>query len=233
MKKIVFMLTLVAAICVSVMTISARDKEKGNGKEKETRFTFQTMFFPGDTFTQLLGINDFDVIAGYHGANVNKGFVFTFPNTFTPENFPNSAQTQVIGINNRGFADGFYIDMAGTTHGFLDINGAFTTVDFPGTTFNQLLGLNNFDQAAGYFADAANVDHPYIFDSNGGVFLVITIPAATGGAQGAGIKGPGAVLGFFIYMAGKNHGFCLSKGKFQTSHFPRPPPTPAFSLNQV
>ncbi len=160
MKKVVFTLTLVVAICVwAVMTIAGREKEKG--KEKETRFTFQTIFFPGDTFTQLLGINDFDVIAGYHGANVNKGFVFTFPNTFTPENFPNSAQTQVIGINNRGFTDGFYIDMAGTTHGFLDINGTFTTVDFDGTTFNQLLGLNNFDQAAGYFMDAAGICHPY------------------------------------------------------------------------
>jgi len=99
MKKVVFSLALVVAICVcAVMTISSR--------ERETRFRFQTIFFPGDTFTQLLGINDFEVIAGYHGANINKGFVFAFPNTFTPENFPNSAQTQVIGINNRGLPTG-------------------------------------------------------------------------------------------------------------------------------
>src|SRR5258708_8727166 len=130
MKKIVFMLTLVAAIRVSVMTISARDKEKGNGKEKETRFTFQTIFFPGDTFTQLLGINDFDVIAGYHVANVNKGFLFTFPNPFTPENFPNSAQTQVIGINNRGFTDAFYICMAVTPTSFPSNTATSTPCDF-------------------------------------------------------------------------------------------------------
>ena len=37
-------------------------------------FTFRTVIFPTDTFTQLLGIDDFDVIAGYHGATVNKGF---------------------------------------------------------------------------------------------------------------------------------------------------------------
>src|SRR5260370_39738180 len=112
MKKVVFTLTLVVEICVCpVMTISVREKEK----ETEKRFTFQTIFSPGDTFTQLLGINDFEVIAGYHGANVNKGFVFTFPNTFTPETFHNSVQTPVIGINNRGFTDGFYIDMAGGT----------------------------------------------------------------------------------------------------------------------
>jgi hypothetical protein len=126
MKKVVFTLTLVVAICVcAVTTISAWEKEK------ENRFSFQTVIFPGDTFTQLLGINDFEVIAGYHGANVNKGFVFTFPNTFTPENFPNSAQTQVIGINNRGFTDGFYIDTAGTTHGFFGHQRHFHDRRFP------------------------------------------------------------------------------------------------------
>src|SRR5260370_35717183 len=103
MKKVVFTLTLVVAIGVcAVMTILAG--------EKENRFRFQTIFFPGDTFTQLLAINDFEVISGYHGANINKGFFFTFPSTFTPKNFQNSAQTMVIGINNRGFTDGFYID---------------------------------------------------------------------------------------------------------------------------
>ncbi len=114
--KIVFTLALVVAVCVgTAMSISAH----------EHRFNFRTIIFPDDTFTQTLGINDFDTIAGYHGAAVNKGFVFAFPNNFTSENFPNSAQTQVIGINNRGYTDGFYIDAAGTNHGFLDINGSF------------------------------------------------------------------------------------------------------------
>jgi len=227
MKKVVFSLTFVVAICVcAVMTISAG--------EKENRFTFQTVIFPDDTFTQLLGINDFEVIAGYHGANVNKGFVFTFPNTFTPENFPNSAQTQVIGINSRGFTDGFYIDNAGITHGFLDINGTFTTVDFPPFTFNQLLGLNNFDQAAGYYAvppTPAGIDTPYIFDNNGGVFLRIRIAQATGGAQATGINDNQSISGFFIDSAGVNHGFLLAKGTFFTLDFPGATSTQAFGLN--
>src|SRR5258707_1644045 len=194
MKKFVLVVTLGLAVllCIS-MTISAWEKEK--------RFTFRTVIFPGDTFTQLLGINDFEVIAGYHGANVNKGFVFTFPNSFTPRNFPNSVQTQVIGINNRGFTDGFFIDVAGTTHGFLDIDGNFTTVDFDGTTFNQLLGLNNFDQAAGYFMDAAGICHPYIFDDNRKVDLLIIIPLPTGGtasAQATGISHRGSISGFYM-----------------------------------
>ena len=228
-RKLISLLILSAGVMTALL-ISTRPIS-ATGGEKESRFTFRTVIFPDDTFTQLLGINDFQVIAGYHGANVNKGFVFTFPNNFTPENFPNSAQTQVIGINNRGFTDGFYIDAAGTTHGFLDINDTFTTVDFPGTTFNQLLGLNNFDQAAGYFADAAGIDHPYIFDNNGGVFLVITIPVATGGAQATGINDRGSISGFYIDNAGKNHGFLIAKGTFFTLDFPGATLTQAFGLN--
>ncbi len=222
MKKIIFALALVAAMCVcSATSISAG----------EDGFHFQTISFPDDTFTQLLGINDSDMIAGYHGATVNKGFVFTFPNNFAAENFPASAQTQVIGINNRGYTDGFYIDTAGTTHGFLDINGTFTTVDFPGTTFNQLLGLNNLDQAVGYYADAAGIDHPYIFHNKGGVFSVITIPAAVGGAQATGINDKGSITGFYIDSAKKNHGFLISKGQFTILDFPESTFTQALGLN--
>src|SRR5258708_8568593 len=211
MKKIVFTLALVAAMSVcSATSISAW----------EDGFHFRTVNFPGDTFTEVLGINDFDTIAGYHGASVNKGFVFTFPNDFDLENFPNSAQTQVIGINNRGYTDGFYIDTAGATHGFLDINGNFTTVDFPGTTLSQLLVLNNLEQSAGYYADAAGIDHPYIFDHNGGVFLVITIPAAVGAGQATGIHDNWSISGFYIDSKGTNHGFVIAKGRFQTLDFP-------------
>src|SRR5258708_18553625 len=125
--KIVITFELVVAVCAgAAMSISAR----------EHCFDFRTIIFPDDTFTQTLGINDFDTIAGYHGAAVNKGFVFSFPNNFTSENFPNSAQTQVIGINNRGYNDGFYIDAAGTNHVFRDINGSFQTVEFTGTPLN-------------------------------------------------------------------------------------------------
>src|SRR5258708_12890626 len=98
--KIVFTFALVVAVCAgAAMSISAR----------EHRIDFRTIIFPDDTFTQTLGINDFDTIAGYHGAAVNKGFVFAFPNNFTLENFPNSAQTHVIGITTPAYTTAFYI----------------------------------------------------------------------------------------------------------------------------
>jgi probable HAF family extracellular repeat protein len=198
-------------------------------------YHFKTIVFPTDTFTQLLGINKDDKIAGYHGSGAtghpNKGFVLRLPDDFDAENFPASAQTQVIGINDAQYTDGFYIDSAGTNHGFLQFDSTFQTVDFPGTTFNQLLGLNNLDQAAGYYADSAGIDHPYIFYKDGGVFLVITIPGAVGGAQATGINDNGSICGFFIDSTGVNHGFLLAEGKLTQLDFPAATFTQALGLN--
>jgi probable HAF family extracellular repeat protein len=157
--------------------------------------------------------------------------VLTLPDTFTPENFPGSDQTQVIGIAEGEDTDGFYIT-ANVTHGFLRINGVFSTVDFPGTTFNQLLGLNNRHQAAGYFADAAGIDRPYIFAINGGVFSEIFIPAAAlNGAQATGINDRGVISGFFIDCANITHGFLLDQGTLITLDVPGSTSTSAFGVN--
>jgi hypothetical protein len=79
--------------------------------EDTTTYNFETINFPGDTFTQTLGINNSDRIAGYHGVTLNRGFTLVlFSKAFTNENFPGSAQTQVIAINNSSKTAGFYID---------------------------------------------------------------------------------------------------------------------------
>jgi hypothetical protein len=109
MKRFHILIALAVILCGIVSVRAAV------GTPPPTTFVFRTVNFPGDTFTQLLGINDFDTIAGYHGAKTNKGFVLTLPNSFTDENFPNSDQTQVIGINNRGDTAGFYITAGVTT----------------------------------------------------------------------------------------------------------------------
>src|SRR5258708_16171241 len=59
--------------------------------QETTTYNFETINYPGDTFTQLLGINNSDIIAGYHGATVNQGFTLVLSGRiFTAENFPGS-----------------------------------------------------------------------------------------------------------------------------------------------
>ncbi len=195
-----------------------------------TPYTFQSVADPADpTFTQLLGINDQQTIAGYYGSgqvvdgtlHPNKGFTLTLPNTFTSENYPTSAQTQVVAINNAGDTGGFYVDntITGTTHGFLDVGGAFATVDDPAATFmfNQILGLNNKGQAVGYYQDANNgAFHPYIYtysntNPGGGTFthLANSYPQLSN-AQATGVNDGGLVSGFYIDANNITHGYLLS-----------------------
>lgn len=200
----------------------------------QTTYNFQTVDFTNDKFTQLLGINNSNIIAGYHGASVNKGFTYDLATgVFTKENFPNSAQTQVIGINNKGKTVGFYVDQAGSVHGFVARAGMFTKADFPGTPFNQLLGQNDFSQAVGYYstkADGTGPDHAYILNEAGNVYEVLTIPHSTS-AQATGINNQSSVCGFYVDAGGVNHGWLLVQGTFTVLDFPMSTGSQALGVN--
>jgi probable HAF family extracellular repeat protein len=203
------------------------------GVARAQQYVFEDISFPGDTFTQLLGINDADVIAGYHNAATFQGFTLILPNNFSLENFPNSAQTQVIGINNAGDTGGFYIDAMGTNHGFLDFNGVFSTVDFTGTTFNQVLGLNNTGQAAGYWQTPGGFDTAFVFNPflpPGGQFTLLNLP---GSAQATDINDKGQVTGFFMTSATTADGFFLNGGVRTTLSYPGATFTEALGLNNL
>jgi probable HAF family extracellular repeat protein len=199
------------------------------------QYSYQTINYPDDTFTQLLGINNNNFIAGYHGANPNMGFTYDYStSTFTNENYPKSQQTQVIGINNDPFkTSGFYIEH-GKTIGFTDFEGTFTSVAYPKKPFNQLLSQNDFGQAAGYYSsNAAGTlpDVPYVYDEFGGVFEVYTIPGAVGGAQATGINNAGSVCGFYIDGAAVSHGWLQVQGHFTVLNYPGSTGTSASGLN--
>jgi uncharacterized membrane protein len=224
MKRSGFSVGLAIVLCAAMSAVAGA-----------ASYSFQRVVFPNDTFTQLLGINDAGLIAGYHGMDVNKGFRFSLPNTFINENFPGSLQTQVIGINNSDKTSGFYIDAGGVTHGFTrKANDSFTTVDYPDTGFNQLLSQNNHSQAAGYYADSPDftVDHAYIYNEIGGVFLLIVNPLSVN-SQATGINDLQEVCGFYVDSSGTTHGFLLNFGTLTTLDFPGSAFTQALGLNNV
>jgi len=198
-------------------------------------FSFTTANFTGDTFTQLLGINNMGEIAGYHGSgadpqNPNKGFTISPTGNFTNENFTNSAQTQVIAVNTNGDTAGFYVDQAGNTHGFLNAGGTFATVDAPNTIFNQLLSLNDKGVAAGYSQEANGTQHPYTVLL--GNFTMITTPGAS--AQATGVNNRGDVSGFYVDNAAVTHGFVIPQGKtLITVDFPQGTFTQVLGLNNL
>jgi hypothetical protein len=123
------LLTLLASTCLTAISPAlAADP-----------YSFTTFNNPGDpNFNQLLGINNAGTIGGYFGDGTvvpNNGYTFVRPSTYTPENFPGSVQTQVVGINSLSppTTVGFYIDSAGNNFGFTDLSGTFTQVMNPST----------------------------------------------------------------------------------------------------
>jgi hypothetical protein len=205
------------------------------------QFTFQTIVYPGDTFTELLGINRASTIVGYHGATVSSGFVLTLPGTFNTQNVPGSTQTRVFGINNSNQTSGFYIDSADNNHGFFQSGGTFTTVGYPGAPLNQLRGLNNTNQATGFYDWVPIGTHrAYSYNELGNVFGLIWLPNSITSPGGGscnctvvadGINDHRQVSGYYFDSLGASHGFLLSPGLFVTLDFPGASMTQALGLN--
>lgn len=198
------------------------------------QYTYVSFAYSGDTFTQLLGINKSNVIAGYHGSGAkghpNKGFTLTLPNKVTNENYPGSAQTQVIGINNSGRTVGFYVDSKGVNHAFDKYGTTYKNDDAPGTSLDQNLGINNSNQIAGYSQYGSSaVFHPYVQSKGSFVFPNVT------NAQATDINNSGVTSGFKLTNASgsTSEGFLWKSNSSATQYlkYPGSSFTQALGLN--
>jgi hypothetical protein len=207
----------------------------GGQPARATTFAFQNIVnsnaaIGGDaSFNQEPGINSAGIIGGYAGDGMvlpNKGYTVT-PPTYTSFNFPNSVQTQVVGINSNTppTTVRFFINGTGTNFGFFNQNGMFgPQVMDPNTgtgTVNQLLGVNNNNVAVGFYADGNGVNHGYTFTIAGMSFSApINDPNAgtmTGqGTTTTGINNSGEIAGFYVDAMGNTHGFLDVGGMFMT-----------------
>jgi hypothetical protein len=223
--------------------------------------TFFVLNNPNDPmFNQLLGINNGNVIVGYFGdgmAVANNGYVLVPANHYSIENFtavanctappstffpmpPCPPQTQAIGINSATglagatpFPDivGFYIDIPGFTHGFVDSFGVQSTIDDPAglpphvtTPVQNLLGINNALRAAGFWTDNAGNEHGFVAEINTqttpvaarfteftpakvNADLGLVAPNAAVATQTSDITNHNLVCGFYTDGNKINHGF--------------------------
>jgi len=193
------LLTTAAAV-IGLAPVAFAQTSRAQAADPETFFVINN---PTDTmFNQLLGINSGNVIVGYLGDGMavhNNGYVLVPADHYSIDNFTNVAgcnsppstlfppspcptQTQAIGINNATglagqtpFPDivGFYTDIAGATHGFLDSVGVQSTIDDPAglpphvtTPVQNLLGVNNALRAAGFWTDNAGHENGFVAEIN-------------------------------------------------------------------
>ena len=159
------------------------------------------------SFNQLLGVNNSNIAVGFYtnAAGVNNGYTYTIASKTFSTNIsdPNAGTaagqgTTAAAINNTMQIAGFYVDSAGVTHGFIDINGAFRTIDPAGSTFTQLLGINNNGLADGDYIDAAGAMHGLLYDLNNNTFQTIDDPLGIGTTTLNGINDLDQLVGFFV-----------------------------------
>lgn len=86
------------------------------------------------------------IVAALNGAAADP------TNSFIDIDFPGATNTYVSGINNLGDIVGYYLDEAGSVHGFLRDDTGFTTLDFPGEriTATEARGINDAREIVGY-----------------------------------------------------------------------------------
>jgi hypothetical protein len=140
--------------------------------------TFSTFSDPGNpNGTFATGLNNGGEIVGFYAiGGILHGFLTATSNLTSFTDIFNSAaaQTAAQGIDTNGNIVGFYKDITGTNHGFVDIGGVFTTLDDPlsretGGNGTQILGISqDGTKIVGDYLDASGTTHGFYATLNTG-----------------------------------------------------------------
>ena len=107
--------------------------------------------------TVTAAINNSDEIAGFFTdpGGVTHGFIDN-GGVFSTVDPAGSTETQLLGLNDKGLADGFAV-IGGVQHGILfnSLTDTFTILDPPGSMSTTLNGINDRGDVVGFFVDAA------------------------------------------------------------------------------
>jgi hypothetical protein len=82
--------------------------------------------------------------------------------------------SQILGVNDRGIAVGYYGDSTTSQHGFIynTHNGQYTFLDDPSEAFNngvevtQITGISDSGEISGFYSDANGVFHGFVANTN-------------------------------------------------------------------
>ena len=221
---------------------SAQVGAPGQQAAATTSYAFSSLTDQADpAFNQLLGINSHNVISGYFGSGAaghpNKGYLIQAPYgqaNYANENYPGSAQTQVVGLNNLGDTTGFWASKAGANNGFVEWNGAFETLNDPSLpptkgAVDQLLGINDHGVAVGFYNDSTGHAHAYEVNQATQVYTAINVAGASA-STATGINNNGDITGFAT-SGGNTFSWLLKGGHMSTYQYPGGGDTQAFGVN--
>jgi probable HAF family extracellular repeat protein len=165
----------------------------------------------------VIGINKRGDTDGFYiTGNVTHGFL-RIDGAFFTVDFPGTHFNQLLGLNNRHQAAGYFNDANGINRPYIyAINGGvFSEIFIPAAALKgaQATGINDRGVISGFFIDNNGVNHGFLLKQ--GTFLTLDVPGSTS-TQAFGLNNEGQVVGAFVDHAGKTHGFLFDDGRFFT-----------------
>ena len=175
----------------------------------------------GSTTANAFGVNSSGVVVGTDG-NGNAFYLLKGKlNTFIPNG---GTSAVAFGINDHGTIVGQYVTSAGTTPGFVRLNGnSFITINAPsGPDTVNVQSINNHGLIVGFYVGTDGQDHGFMANENSAVNGVITatpiadpvIPTVPGepGAtfvfsQILSVNDKGIAVGYYGDSTTSQHGF--------------------------
>ncbi len=197
--------------------------------------------FPGSFQTQVTGINNASapLTVGFWAdtAGDNFGWVKQGANFIqvVDPNTPAAAAgvtpfNQLLGVNDKNLAAGFYLDANGNSHGYLYsiANGSFTAVDVSTGMSSVATGVNNSGLISGFFTDA-NGTHGFI--DNAGKVVTYDDPNGRN-TMFLGLNNNGQVVGTYVDANGMTNGlvYNLAANTWQTVDDPLQSANAAFDV---
>ena len=179
-------------------------------------YFFETIDVPGVEFLEVTAANDLGHYAGNTRApDGEKTIGFTLiDGVFSKYDFPDSKNTYLYGLNNRGQAVGFYEGSDEVSHGLIAGNGEMTRFDFPGASETYIFGISEIGQLAGNFADASGFIHGFVGD------VQLDFPDAAR-TYADHINSAGVSVGSYVDADGIPHGYKRgADGNFTELEYP-------------
>ncbi len=171
--------------------------------------TAGTTFCEGINSTSQVVCNYQDSSGLYHAVKYAAG-------KFTKIPVAGSTQVVAYGINDAGDLSGYFVDVAGNTHGFLlkgGVGGVLTQLDVPGSVVTFGWGLNSSDTVTLQWVSATSQLQSATYDATTGLYTTNNLP----GAFDAGvhqINTTGDLVYAWSDLAGAIHGGAYIGGDY-------------------
>ena len=182
-------------------------------------YLFDVIGIPGVEFLEVTASNDLGHYAGNtRSPDGEKTIGFTLINgIYSTYDFPDSNNTYLYGLNNRGQAVGFYEESDEVAHGLIVADGEMTQFDFPGASETYIFGISEIGQLVGNIADASGVIHGFVDDAQ------LDFPGAAR-TYADHINSAGVSVGSYVDADGIHHGYKRDVGgNFTTLEYPGTP----------